>query len=72
LKTQREIVQKANTYKQQLAVAIKEKDSYDNTLSPDIDLIIFSLVDKLETLFWVLEIDLPDGDMLDRLNFLNH
>jgi hypothetical protein len=72
LKNQREILQKANKYKEQLAIAIQEKDLYDNTLSPDIDLIIFSLVDKLEILFWVLDIEIADDDMLDRLDFMNH
>lgn len=72
MKNQREILQKANKYKEQLAIAIQEKDLYDNTLSPDIDLIIFSLVDKLEILFWVLDIEIADDDMLDRLDFMNH
>lgn len=72
MKNQREIMQKANKYKEKLAIAIQEKDLYDNTLSPDIDLIIFSLVDKLEILFWVLDIEIADDDMLDRLDFMNH
>lgn len=53
-------------------MAIEEKAIYNNELSPDIDLVIFSLVDKLETLFWVLDLELPDGDMIDRLDSINH
>jgi len=72
LKTQKEIVFKVNKYKEQLAGAMEEKLSFDNILKPDIDLIIFSLVDKLEVLFWILDMDLPDGDILDRINIIEH
>lgn len=72
MRTQLEIVNKVNIYKQQLSMAIEEKTAFDNSLSPNIDLIIFSLIDKLETLFWVLEIDLPDEDVLDLLSTVNH
>lgn len=72
MKNQQEIIQKAKFYKKQLAEALQEKDNTADDMSSDIDLIIFALVDKLEMLFWVLEIDLPDGDMLDRLNYINH
>ena len=72
MKSQKEIANQVNIYKEQLAMALEEKSLYDNKLSPDIDLVIFSLVDKLETLFWVLDLDLPAGDMLDRLDSINH
>ena len=72
MKTQKEIVHKVNIYKQQLAIAMEEKLTYDNNLRPDIDLVIFSLVDKLEALFWVLNLDLPEGDILDRLSMIQH
>ena len=72
MKTQKEIVFKVNKYKEQLAGAMEEKLSFDNILKPDIDLIIFSLVDKLEVLFWILDMDLPDGDILDRINIIEH
>ena len=72
MKTQKEIVNKVNIYKQQLAQAMEEKLNYDNNLRPDIDLVIFSLVDKLEVLFWILDLDLPEGDILDRLNIIQH
>ena len=72
LKKQQQIVRKVDAYKQQLALAMDEKANYDASLRPDIDLIIFSLINKLETLFWVLEIDLPEGDVLDYISAVNH
>ena len=72
MRSQTEIITKVNQYKGKLALAIEEKENYDNRICPDIDLVIFSLVDKLETLLWVLELDLPDGDILDKLMTTNH
>ena len=72
MRAQQNIVRKVDIYKQQLAMAIEEKTAYDANLRPDIDLIIFSLINKLETLFWVLEIDLPEGDVLDYISAVNH
>jgi hypothetical protein len=72
MRAQREIVRKVEIYKQQLAMAIEEKEAYEASLSPNIDLMIFSLIDKLETLFWVLEIELPESDVLDIISGVNH
>ena len=72
MRTQREVLEKVDIYKQQLTMAIEEKEAYDTSLSPNIDLIIFSLIDKLETLFWVLEIELPESDVLDVISTVNH
>lgn len=72
MKTQDEIMQKVEVYKRKLGIAIREKEGYPPTDNPEIDLIIFSLVDKLEALLWVLEIDLPEGDILDRLEGISH
>jgi len=72
LRTQEEILQKVNTYKRKLAESIEEKEEYPSTSYPELDLIIFSLVDKIEALLWVLEIDLPESDILDRIEGLNH
>ena len=72
MKTQKEIVLRVNRYKEQLANAMEEKLSFDNVLKPDIDLIIFSLVDKLEVLFWILDMELPEGDILDKINIIEH
>ena len=51
---------------------MEEKEEFAGTSYPELDLIIFSLVDKLEALLWVLEIDLPEGDILDRIVGINH
>ncbi|MEG1501297.1 MAG: hypothetical protein RR396_05005 [Clostridiales bacterium] len=72
MRSYQEINRKVDIYKNQLSNAIEEKAIYDNRLSPDIDLVIFSLVDKLEALFWVLDLDLPEGDVLDKLHQVNH
>ena len=72
MRSQKEIIHRVNIYKEKLALAIDEKENYDNHICPDIDLVIFSLVDKLETLLWVLELDLPDGDILDKLMGTSH
>lgn len=72
MRSQKEIVRKINMYKDKLADAIEEKELYNSEVCPDVDLIIFSLVDKLETLLWVLELDLPEGDILDKLMGVIH
>ncbi|ATW24684.1 hypothetical protein DCMF_07755 [Candidatus Formimonas warabiya] len=72
MRTHDEIMEKVNYYKQKLADAMQEKEEFSTTCYPELDLIIFSLVDKLEALLWVLEIDLPEGDILDRIVGLNH
>lgn len=72
MRSQKDITNKVANYKKQLFVAMEEKAKYNNEFSPDIDLIIFSLVDKIEALFWVLEMDLPDLDMLEQLVQTKH
>lgn len=67
-----DVTNKVDAYKQQLVIAMEEKAVFNNELSPDIDLIIFSLVDKIEALFWVLEMELPDWDMLEQLSGTKH
>lgn len=72
MRTQDEIMQKVDFYKKKLAAAMEEKEEFASTSYPELDLIIFSLVDKLEALLWVLEIDLPEGDILDRIVGISH
>ncbi len=72
MRSQQEIIQQVDIYKEKLYVAIQEKESYQNYICPDIDLVIFSLVDKLEALLWVLELDLPEGDIIDALTGFTH
>ncbi len=72
MRSQKEIAQQVENYKDRLARAMEEKALYGSEVCPDIDLIIFSLVDKLEALLWVLEIDLPKGDVIDELLGVTH
>lgn len=72
MRTQEEVMDKVDYYKQKLADAMQEKEEFYSTCYPELDLIIFSLVDKLEALLWVLEVDLPEGDILDRIVGINH
>jgi len=72
LRAQEEVMEKVNYYKQKLADAMQEKEEFASTCYPELDLIIFSLVDKLEALLWVLEVDLPEGDILDRIVGISH
>ena len=64
LRPEAEIAAQLQLYKQQLAMAIEEK--YGGLPSVDNDLIIFSLIDKIETLFWVLGWPLPEKDLLEQ------
>ncbi len=68
MKRQEDIRARAENYKARLAMAVAEKEANDTHFSPDLDLIIFSLVDKLETLLWVLETELPEPDVLEALS----
>jgi len=67
LRSEKEITDILDIYKQQLALAIEEKSEPLAIKQPNIDLIIFSLIDKLEILFWVLGMPLPENDLLDNL-----
>ncbi|MDD2220529.1 MAG: hypothetical protein PHN35_01035 [Clostridia bacterium] len=63
-----EIEEKIIDYQEQLLYAVEEKNLYGKSLSPDIDLLIFALIDKLEILLWITEQD-PDGeDLLNKLH----
>ncbi|MEL7564498.1 MAG: hypothetical protein AAGU27_06390 [Dehalobacterium sp.] len=72
MRAQEEVMEKVNQYKKKLADAMQEKEEFASTCYPELDLIIFSLVDKLEALLWVLEVDLPEGDILDRIVGISH
>ena len=67
MRSEKEITDILDIYKQQLALAIEEKSEPLSIKQPNIDLIIFSLIDKLEILFWVLGMPLPENDLLDNL-----
>ena len=54
MRRESEVAAVAETIKDQLRVAIEEK-SLSTTSDTELDLLILSLLDKLETLLWVLE-----------------
>ena len=72
MRTENEIIRQIDIYKEKLYMAMQEKDAYSGYVCPDIDLVIFSLVDKLEALLWVLKLDLPEGDIVDALIGFTH
>lgn len=57
MKTQEEVLRQINYYRDQLILAIEEK-SIEIEQSGETDLIILSLIDKLEALLWVIDVEL--------------
>lgn len=72
MKSQKEIMSRLNHYKSKLSLAMEEKIHYENSIHPDIDIIIFSLVDKIEALLWVLDVELPDYDLWEQISSREH
>lgn len=72
MKSKESIMAQTDAYKYQLLRAIAEKERLQEEGPGELDLIILSLVDKLEILFWVLDIELPSGDLMDRYDLLYH
>ncbi|MGI5825355.1 MAG: hypothetical protein ACOX7J_07275 [Bacillota bacterium] len=58
MKTQEEILQQIDYYREQLIIAIEEKTLLNPDESGETDLIILSLIDKLEALLWVVDVEL--------------
>ncbi len=72
LRNETEVVLRTEAYKRQLALAIEEKNHPYAADKANLDLIIFSLIDKLEILFWVLGLPLPQDDLLDSFQSRSH
>ena len=72
MKSQKAVADKLNFYKNKLSLAIQEKEEFEYTANPDIDIIIFALIDKIETLLWVLDAELPDFDLLEQITRVEH
>ncbi len=72
MKSKSAIVAQTEAYKYQLLHAVAEKERLADEGPGELDLLILSLVDKLEALFWVLDIDLPNGDLMDRYDIVYH
>ncbi len=59
MKSEQAIVEQIDRYKQELAVAVAEK-ALSPVEDPQVDLAILTLIDKLEALFWVLDVELDE------------
>ncbi len=70
MKNQEEIMRQIDEYREQLIIAIEEKSLLNPDVSGETDLIILSLIDKLETLLWVLEVEL--FEVFDQAYFSNN
>lgn len=66
MRSEAEIAAKIEEYRLRLALAVEE-DQRRPTLHIDRELLILALVDKLEALFWVMDIELPGKDVIDTL-----
>lgn len=58
MKTREEILQQIDYYREQLIVAIEEKSLINPDEAGETDLVILSLIDKLEILLWVIDVEL--------------
>ncbi|MDD2569310.1 MAG: hypothetical protein PHN47_00155 [Clostridia bacterium] len=72
MRSKQEIIEQVDIYREKLACAIEEKELYPSSVCQDVDLVIFALIDKIEALFWVLELDLPNGDIIDKITGIKH
>ncbi|MCR4963053.1 MAG: hypothetical protein K6B40_04150 [Firmicutes bacterium] len=72
MRNETEVLLRTEAYKKQLALAIEEKEHPYTADKANLDLIIFSLIDKLEILFWVLGRPLPQDDLLDSFQGPSH
>lgn len=72
MRSQQEIAARISEYKERLAFALAEKELRGSDAGPYTDLVILALVDKLEALFWVLEMPLPEDDLLEHFSGVRH
>lgn len=66
MRNEEQIIARCDLYKKQLVLAVEEKIT-SLVVDPSLDILILSLIDKLEALDWVLN---PDGDDSDTGLFL--
>lgn len=67
LRSKTEIIIQIDIYKERLVDAIEKREAICGYNDDSIDLLIFSLIDKIEALLWVLELDLPHGDCIEQI-----
>ncbi|MHB1125991.1 MAG: hypothetical protein ACYC2T_03395 [Bacillota bacterium] len=73
MRTPEEIMDQITYYQQELAQVLLQREGLSAQDNPgdslyEMDLTIFSLIDRLEALLWVMEIAPPDGDMFYKPN----
>ena len=66
MRNEEQIIARCDLYKKQLVLDVEEKTT-SLVVDPSLDILILSLIDKLEALDWVLN---PDGDDSDTGLFL--
>lgn len=71
MKEENQIIALCDAYKRELLFAIEQK-AYSVIVDPALDLLILSLIDKVETLDWVLGCSLDDSDKNMLLVEHNH
>lgn len=65
MKTKPEIFHQTEAYRLRLFTAISQKEEMGDECPGEVDLQILSLINKLEVLFWILDIELPTDDLMD-------
>ena len=61
MRNENQIIARCDLYKKHLILAIEEKTT-SPVVDPSLDMLILSLIDKLEALDWVLNPDGEDGE----------
>ena len=72
LRSKTEIIIQIDIYKERLADTIDKRDLLGGYNDDNVDLLILSLIDKIEALLWVLELDLPSGDHIEQITSTAH
>ena len=65
MKSKEEICARTEAYRLRLYAAVLQKESLGEECAYELELTILSLINKLEMLFWVLEFELAEDDLLD-------
>ena len=71
MRTEEEVLALTLEYENRLAAAVARRETHP-LLNEDSELLILSLVDKLEVLFWLLQKDLPCASAAEAAAKLYH
>ncbi|MHB1420494.1 MAG: hypothetical protein ACYCX4_13080 [Bacillota bacterium] len=77
MRTPEEIMDQITYYQQELGQVLLQREGLSSQNDPgdnlyELDMTIFSLIDRLETLLWVMEIAPPEGNVMYRPNSSSH